>query len=233
MRITDMNWMQVEEYLKHDDSRWCRWGVADCARYLSLSVDSILSERVSVEAAEPLGVPVFPVVGYGVTPYFAAYPGSVSLRERRMCAWSRTSSTAYARRGFGASCWLSGHGGNEPAGALATEWMADHPEVQVKFYQWWQGPKMMAVVRSIDPVGSHASWFENFAWTRLPGVDMPTEQKILPDRSGYPRLVGEALRQYLGDGNYGGFYQRSDEEMQRIWDAAVVETHELIGAGWG
>ncbi|MEZ4637866.1 MAG: hypothetical protein R2856_23395 [Caldilineaceae bacterium] len=109
---------------------------------------------------------------------------------------------------------LAAYGGNEPAGALATEWMADHPEVQVKFYQWWQGPKMMAVVRSIDPVGSHASWFENFAWTRLPGVDMPTEQKILPDRSGYPRLWVKRCAN-THDGNYGGFYQRSDEEMQR------------------
>ena len=48
--------------------------------YLSLSVDSILSERIAVEAAEPLGVPVFPVVAYGITPYFRAFPGSITLR---------------------------------------------------------------------------------------------------------------------------------------------------------
>jgi creatinine amidohydrolase len=36
--------------------------------------DSILAERVAAEAAEPLGIPVFPVVAYGITPYFRAYP---------------------------------------------------------------------------------------------------------------------------------------------------------------
>src|SRR5207253_10095254 len=35
---------------------------------------------ISVEAAEPLGVPVFPVVAYGITPYFRAFPGSITLR---------------------------------------------------------------------------------------------------------------------------------------------------------
>jgi len=31
-----------------------------------------------------------------------------------------------------------------------------------------------------------------------------------------------ALREYLGDGNYGGVYQRSDDEMLAIWEAGVV-----------
>src|SRR5204862_224489 len=48
--------------------------------YLSLGVDRILSERVSEEAAEPLGVLVMPSLPYGLTPYFAAYPGSPTLR---------------------------------------------------------------------------------------------------------------------------------------------------------
>src|SRR5437016_6144505 len=80
MRISDMNWMQVEEYLKHDDLCVLPLGCTEQHAFLSLSVDSILSERVSLEAAEPLGVPVFPVFAYGITPYFRAFPGSISLR---------------------------------------------------------------------------------------------------------------------------------------------------------
>jgi hypothetical protein len=48
--------------------------------YLSLETDNILAERASVEAAEPLGVPVLPVLPYGVTG-FTAYPGSPTLLE--------------------------------------------------------------------------------------------------------------------------------------------------------
>ena len=75
MQISNMNWQQVEAYLAHDDRAVLPLGSTEQHAYLSLSVDSILSERVSVAAAEPLGVPVFPVLAYGITPAFRAYPG--------------------------------------------------------------------------------------------------------------------------------------------------------------
>jgi creatinine amidohydrolase len=75
MRIREMNWMMVEKYLKRDDCCVLPLGSTEQHAYLSLSVDSILAERIAVEAAEPVGVPVFPVVAYGITPYFRAFPG--------------------------------------------------------------------------------------------------------------------------------------------------------------
>src|SRR5690606_16662750 len=78
--IHRMNWMQVEEYLRRDDRAVLPLGSTEQHGYLSLAVDAILAERVAREAAEPLGVPVFPTVNYGLAPYFAAYPGTLSLR---------------------------------------------------------------------------------------------------------------------------------------------------------
>src|SRR5438067_10216996 len=75
-----MNWMQVEQYLQRDDRAILPLGSTEQHSYLRLTVDCILPERVAVDAAEPLGVPVFPVVAYGVTPYFREFPGSISLR---------------------------------------------------------------------------------------------------------------------------------------------------------
>src|SRR5438094_10509698 len=80
MRISDMNWMMVEEYLKQDDRCVLPLGSTEQHAYLSLSVDTILAERIAVEAAEPLAVPVFPVVAYGITPYFRSFSGSITLR---------------------------------------------------------------------------------------------------------------------------------------------------------
>ena len=77
MKISDMNWQQVEDYLRHDDRAVVPLGSTEQHCRLSLSVDSILAERVALEAAEPLNVPVFPVLAYGITPYFMAYPGTV------------------------------------------------------------------------------------------------------------------------------------------------------------
>ena len=86
MRMHDLNWMQVEQYLGEDDRVVLPLGSTEQHAYLSLGVDAILSERVSVEAAEPLGVPVLPALPYGLTPYFAAYPGSPSLRAETYLA---------------------------------------------------------------------------------------------------------------------------------------------------
>ena len=61
MRIADMNWMQVEQHVKHDQRAVLPIGSVEQHGLLSLCVDVILLERVAVEAAEPVGVPVFPV----------------------------------------------------------------------------------------------------------------------------------------------------------------------------
>ena len=47
MRISEMNWMQVENFLKLDDRCVLPLGSTEQHAYLSLSVDSILAERVA------------------------------------------------------------------------------------------------------------------------------------------------------------------------------------------
>lgn len=232
MRIADMNWMQVEAYLRSDDRAVLPLGSTEQHAYLSLSVDSILAERVAVEAAEPLGVPVFPVVSYGLTPYFQAYPGTVTLRMTTYLPLVRDILDSLHHTGFRRILIVNGHGGNSPAAALATEWMADHPGAQVKFHNWWNAAATWAKAMAIDPVASHASWLENFPWTRLPGVTPPAEQKHLPERPGMAALVGDAARTFYGDGNFNGYYQRSDDEMLALWQVAVEETRALIADGW-
>ncbi len=232
MRITDMNWMQVEAYLEHDDRAVLPLGSTEQHAYLSLSVDSILSEKVALDAADPLGVPVFPVQAYGVTPYFREYPGTVSLRVETYIRLVRDILDSLANSGFKRILIVNGHGGNVPAESLAIEWMADNPDVQVKFHNWWNSPKTWAKVQGIDPMGSHASWMENFPWTRLADVALPDERKLVPVRAGMARLVGEQMRNFYGDGNYGGYYQRPDEEMLALWAVAVAETRALIAEGW-
>jgi creatinine amidohydrolase len=76
---------------------------------------------------------------------------------------------------------------------------------------------------------------ENFPWTRLfaPGVEMPTTQRPMVDLAKVRLLDPVALREYLGDGNYGGLYQRPDADMLALWDVAVEETRALLTGSWG
>ena len=227
-----MNWIMVEEYLKRDNRAVLPLGCTEQHAYLSLSVDSILAERLAIEAAEPLGVPVFPVLAYGITPYFRAFSGTITLRVETYISILRDILDAMAEQGFGRILIVNGHGGNTPAQGFIGEWMADHPGVRIKFHNWWNAPKVWAQVQAIDPVASHASWMENFPWTRLPNVKMPREQKPMSDVEKLRRLDPKSLREYLNDGNYGGFYQCDDEEMTKIWRTGVDETRALLTDGW-
>ncbi|MGH7633903.1 MAG: creatininase family protein, partial [Gemmatimonadaceae bacterium] len=52
VRISDMNWMQVERFLEHDDRGVLPLGSTEQHSHLRLTVDCILPERVAAEAAE-------------------------------------------------------------------------------------------------------------------------------------------------------------------------------------
>ncbi|SDA96705.1 MULTISPECIES: creatininase family protein [Mesorhizobium] len=232
MRISECNWPQVEQYLRKDDRAILPLGSTEQHAQLSLSVDSILSERVAAEAAEPLGIPVFPVVAYGLTPYFMAYPGSISLRTETYIRLVRDILDGMRAQGFRRILIVNGHGGNQPASSLAIEWMADNPDTAIKFHNWWAAAATMGKVLEIDPVASHASWMENFPWTRLAGVKLPTQQKPMIDLARMRLMSPKAVRDYLGDGNFGGYYERPDEDMLAIWDIAVKETRDLLEGPW-
>ena len=47
----------------------------------------------------------------------------------------------------------------------------------------------------------------------------------------WTHLSPAAIRERLGDGCFGGRYQRGDDEMFAIWRVAVEETRALIEAG--
>jgi creatinine amidohydrolase len=232
MKIANMNWMDVEAYLTTDDRAIVPLGSTEQHAYLSLSTDNILSEKIAVDAAEPLGIPVFPVQAYGITPSFMAYPGTVTLRMSTFLAVVQDILTSLRQTGFRRIMLLNGHGGNIPAGSAALEWMGNNPECSVIMHNWWMAPKTMGKVKEIDPVASHASWMENFPWTRLDGVELPAHQKSMVDLDQLRRLSPAKARTLLEDGNYGGCYQRSDEEMNIIWQIALAEVRELLDGNW-
>ena len=224
--------MHLERYLEGDDRAVLPLGCTEQHAYLSLSTDSILAERVAAEAAEPLGVPVFPVIGYGITPNFRKYPGTVCVRIETFLAIVRDVLDALREQGFRRVLIVNGHGGNSPAAAFVNEWLAANPGMAIRFHNWWAAPKVWAKVQAIDPVASHASWMENFPWTRIAGVTPPDTQKPMIDWPAISTRGPAGVRESLGDGNFGGRYVRPDDEMLAIWRVAVEETRELIATGW-
>ena len=232
MQARDLNWMQVEEYLARDDRVVLPIGSTEQHGYLSLETDNILAERVSAEAAESLGVLVLPALAYGLTPGFAAFPGSPTLRFETLVAVLRDLLDSLLTQGFRRFLVVNGHGGNAPAAGLVREWAASRPDAQAIFHSWFNGPKVLEVAEAIDPEYSHANWGENFPWTRLEAVEPPAEPKPMLDEAAYRVADATRVRELIGDGSFGGLYARPDEEMLRIWQAGVDEVRELLEHGW-
>jgi oligopeptide/dipeptide ABC transporter ATP-binding protein len=234
MRVHDCNWMMIEEYLKHDDRVVVPVGSTEQHGYLSLGTDAILAERVSVEAAEPLGVPVMPGLPFGLAPYFAAFPGSMTLRSGTYVALIRDMLDSLTRSGFRRIAIVNGHGGNIPAVAVVREWIAEKREdrVQVLFHSWYNAPRTAEASLRFGPSISHGSWAENFPWTRIPGVEPPAGSKPIIPADVIVQSTPEEIRELTVDGSFGGPHERPDEEMLEIWRAGVEEVRDLIENGW-
>jgi creatinine amidohydrolase len=215
--------MQLEARLEQDDRIVLPLGSTEQHAYISLETDNLLAERVSVEAAEPLGIPVLPVLAYGVTPRFEAYPGSPSIGPETYFQVLSDLVGSLRGQGFMRILLVNGHGGN----SFAAERFARNG---VRWHDWWRSERIRALVDEIDPEASHASWMETFPWTRLDGVSLPDEHKGAVDLQDVtdPR----EFRRLAGDGSFGGFYERPEEEMLRIWTAAVDEVRTLLESSW-
>ena len=232
MRVRDMTWMQVEDHLTRDDRCVLPLGSTEQHAYLSLCTDALLAERVAADAAEPLGVPVFPAVPYGLTPYFMAYPGTVTLRPETYERVVMEILDSLWLHGFRRYLVVNGHGGNGAARPAVEGWAAALDGVQLLWHDWWKAERTLAAVHAVDRDASHGSWMEGFAWTRVPGASPPAGRKAPVDLSDRASLTPGAFRERIGDGSFGGYYERPDEELERIWAIGVEETRALLASGW-
>ncbi len=216
--------MQLEAYLSGDDRIVLPVGSTEQHAYLSLETDNILAERASVEAAEPLGVPVLPVLPFGVTG-FTAYPGSPTLLAATLVSVLSDIVDSLVGQGFARILVVNGHGGNTESGKA---WTRSRPDAAVVWHELWEG-RPDEIAAAIDPDYDHASWSENFPWTRLPGVVIPAQRKPPVE---WPEDENPgAWREALGDGSFGGLYQRSSEDESRLWEAAVQAIRTRL-EGW-
>jgi creatinine amidohydrolase len=231
MRLWDANWMQIEAYLRRDDRVLVPLGSTEQHGYLSLGVDAILAEKAAVEAAEPEGVPVLPGLPFGLTPTFTAYPGTVTLSPATYEALVRELLSSLEHQGFRRILLVNGHGGNEPAAAVAEDWAAAHPHCEVLFHGWLIEPEVWALAGSIDEV-SHASWVENLPDVRVRGVVVPSGRKPLVEPGELAAANPARVRELLGDGPGGGPYQRPESDTDRVWAAAIELLRRKLRSGW-
>ncbi|WP_202300800.1 creatininase family protein [Dryocola clanedunensis] len=232
MQIQNMNWLQVEAHLQKDDRAILPLGSTEQHAYLSLCTDHILASRLACEVGEQADVPVYPGIPFGMAPYFTAFPGTVNLQPATYNALVNDVLDSLYHSGFRRIMLINGHGGNSPVQPQIHNWLNKHPDARVLLHNWWAATETMKQVKHFSSNASHASWMENFSWTRLANVVMPDHEKPALKLAALAQLPASQVKEYIGDGNYGGQYQRDDADMMQIWEQARQETLALLNDGW-
>ncbi len=224
MRFEDLSWMDVEKYLQVENRLILVLGACEQHGYLSLLCDSKIPLALADAASQKSGVLVAPVLNFGISPYFAEYPGTLSLRSSTFLdAVEDLISSAY-HYGFRRILILNGHGGNDPARSRIYELTNRLPDLLVAWYAWWQARSVEAVAMKHDLRSYHAAWIEAFSFTRV--GTLPEGEKIPPR---IPGLVNAKLaRELYQDGVFGGPYQVDDTIMAEIFDTALEDVLQLL-----
>ncbi len=225
MRIEDLNWMDVEEYLKHDDRLMLVVGACEQHGYLSLLSDVKIPLALSDAASKQTGVLVAPPVNFGSSPYFLTYPGTLSLRlSTLMDAVEDILRSAYGQ-GFKRILVLNGHGGNNGLKARLTELANELPGLKMQWYAWWMAHSVEEVALRHELKPNHANWLEAFPFTVV--TDLPEGEKI-PPHVPSDIMDAQAAREAYGDGSFGGWYRVPQETMQEVFDAALQDVLQLL-----
>lgn len=225
MRLEDLNWMDVETYLKSEDRLMLVLGACEQHAYLSLLTDIKIPLALADAASRQTGVLVAPPLNFGISPYFLAYPGTFSLRVATLLAVVEDVLYSAYGQGFRRILILNGHGGNAPVRAHLNEIINRYSGLKLNWYDWWTSHSVEAVAQKYEIKPAHANWLEAFAFTRV---------AELPEGSKKPPYVPSAImdaqttRKVYGDGSFGGPYQADEEIMQEIFAAALADILLLL-----
>lgn len=227
MRFENLNWFDIESYLKNDDRVMLILGACEQHGYLSLLTDSKIPATLADAASQQTGVLVAPALNFGASPYFLAYPGTISLRTSTLLDVIEDMVRSLYDQGFRRMLILNGHGGNDPARGRLYEVANDLPDLRLAWYAWWDAHSVEAIAQQHELKRYHAGWLEAFSFCRV--AELPPGYKTPPHVSGL--LGADAARQVYGDGVFGGPYQVDDAIMREIFTATLDDLVHLLKFG--
>ncbi len=228
MLFEDMTWMDMEHYVQeHDDRLVVIVGACEQHAYLSLLSDIRAPMAIAQAAAQVEQVAIAPPLPYGISPYFATYPGTISLRPETFATVVREVIEALLAHGFRRVLVSNGHGGNSGTlTPLLVDLNTRHPEARCELFQWWLHPKVVAAAQAAGLPQYHANWSEALP-VNVVGP-LPEGDKTPPD---FSRTAPAAkVREALGDGSYGGPYRAPEAAIDALFDAAVAAMVEALRA---
>ena len=225
MRLEDLNWMDVEKYLQQEDRLILVTGATEQHGYLSLLTDIKIPLALADAASQATGVLVAPPLNFGLSPYFLAYPGTLSLRVATFCSAVEDIVRSAYGHGFKHILVVNGHGGNSPARSYLQEVNNTLLDLKLNWYDWWLSASVEAVAVKHNLKPSHANWLEAFSFTIV--GEMPDGIKA-PPRVPSAIMDAKTARSVYGDGSFGGAYRASEDVMHEIFAVCLLDILQLL-----
>jgi creatinine amidohydrolase len=226
MRFEDLNWMEMESYIKHDDRVMLVTGACEQHAFLSLLTDIKIPLAMADAVSQKSGVLVAPPLNYGCSSSFMSFPGTISLQSATIMAVIEDVVLSLYHHGFRRLLVLNGHGGNRAMRSRLSELTTEIDDLRVIWYEWFNSVCVKTIVDRLGIPDEHASWIESFRFTRTTQVIPQGHKAVVPH--GAELLSAPRQRELIEDGNYGGPYQIDDKIMDEIFDVCVSEVLELI-----
>ena len=224
MRMDEINWMDVETYLRQEDRLMLVLGSCEQHGYLSLLTDVRIPLALADAASQQTGVLVAPPLNFGCSNYFLGYPGTLSLRITTLLDLVEDLVRSAYRHGFRRILVLNGHGGNDPAAGRLFEIATQLTDLRLSWYDWWDSKSMEQVARKHELQPTHANWSEAFSFVQV--SELPDEKKIPPYIPGF--MGADEARRVYGDGNLGGPYKVDPAIMDELFQELLKDVLNLL-----
>lgn len=224
MRISELNWMDVEQYLKLDDRIMVVLGACEQHGYLSLQTDTKIPMALADAASDKTNVIIAPELTIGVSPYFLSYPGTISIRSEVYIQFVADIILSLHQAGFMRILILNGHSGNSLVQTKLVELCNSLPDLKISWYSWWESNGVLELAQKYKLTPEHASWMEAFPFNRV--ADLPDVEK--PGVSYTGVLNAQETRAKYGDGSFGGRYQVDNAVMQELFDICLLDVINLL-----
>ncbi len=224
MRLAELNWMEIETYLKKDDRLLLVLGATEQHGYISIGADVKIPLSLADAASQQSGVLVAPPLNFGCSSYFTKYPGTISLRVKTLVDVVEDMVRSLFQQGFKRLVIVNGHGGNKPAKVALGELANELHGLKMSWYDWWEAPSVNAIAKQYNLQGYHASWIEAFPFVRQANMPAGEKPAFETDRI----LSSDEVRQAIGDGVYGGAYHVDEAIMSEIFAASLRDVLFLL-----
>ncbi|MBR5251796.1 MAG: creatininase family protein [Oscillospiraceae bacterium] len=187
MFLQDLNYRQVEEYLKTSDTIIIPVGSCENhGLHLPLGTDTIVPDHIAKLIDSRCDVMIAPSVNYGVTEDLACFAGTVSIGTEGLTNLLQAICDGLYRHGFRHFMILNGHGGNNAA--IQNVGMNMYRKgAYLACLNWW----LMAGQINPEWAGGHGGGEETAAVMAVNPDLIKTEHLTLPE--GIKNDLGDSL----------------------------------------